>query len=59
MAMPGLALRSVAMCFRARIACIWPGPGSSDAILLVAAWASVEIVTLSGVVAQCIGRSGM
>jgi hypothetical protein len=44
----GLALRSVAMCFLARIAYIRPGSGFSEAMRLMAAWASVKIVTLSG-----------
>jgi hypothetical protein len=38
--MSGRALRSAAICFRARIAYFWPGPGSSDAISLMVAWAS-------------------
>jgi len=50
MTMPGLALRSVAMCFRACTAFCCPGPGSSDAIRLMAACASVKFVTCSGVV---------
>ena len=37
-------------CFLTWSVCIWPGPGSSEAIRLIAAWASVKIVTLSGVV---------
>jgi len=45
MVMPGLALRSTAMCFRAWIAYCCPGPGSSDAMRLMAACASVKIVT--------------
>ena len=48
MVMPGLALRSMAMCFRAWIAYCCPGPGSSDTIRLMAACASVKIVTRSG-----------
>jgi len=50
MPMSGLALCSVAICFRAWRAYCCPGPGSSDAIRLMAACASVKIVTLSGVV---------
>jgi hypothetical protein len=46
----GRSLRSVAMCFLACIPYIWPGPGSSEAMRLMTAWASVKIVTLSGVV---------
>jgi hypothetical protein len=52
MVMSGLALRSAAMCFLAWIAYIWPGPGSSEAMRLMAVWASVKIVTLSGVVCR-------
>ena len=47
---PGLAFHSVAMCFRAWRAYCCPGPGSSDAIHLMAACASVKIVTRSGAV---------
>jgi len=50
MMMPGLALRSAAMCFLAWSAYCWPGPGSSETIRLMAAWASMKIVTLSGMV---------
>ena len=50
MVMRGLALRSEAICFRAGRAYCCPGPGSSDAICLMAACASVKIVTRSGVV---------
>jgi hypothetical protein len=50
--MSGRVLRSAAMCFRARIAYFWPGPGSSDAIRLMAAWASVKMVTLAGTVCR-------
>jgi len=50
MTMPGLALRSVAMCFRAWRAYCCPGPGASDAIRPMAACASVKMVTRSGVV---------
>jgi len=39
MMMPGLALRSASMCFLAWSAYIWPGPGSSEAIRLMAACA--------------------
>jgi len=46
----GLALRSVVMCPLAWTANIWLGLGSSEAKRLTAAWASVKIVTLSGVV---------
>jgi len=37
------------MYFLAWSAYCWPGPGSSDAILLMTACASVKIVTRSGV----------
>jgi len=50
MMIPGLALRSVAICFRAWRAYYCPGPGSSDAIRLMAACASVKIVIRCGVV---------
>jgi len=47
--MPGLALRSIVMCFHAwRVYC-WLVPGSSDAIHLIAGYISVKIVTYSGV----------
>ena len=49
MTIPGLALRSVLMCLRAWRAYCCPGPGSSDAIRLIAACASVKMVTRSGV----------
>jgi len=47
MMIPGLAFLSVAMCLRAWRAYCCPGPGSSDAIRLMAACASVKIVTRS------------
>jgi len=50
MVMSGRALRSAAMCFLACIAYIQPKPGSSKAMRLMAAWASVKAVTPSGVV---------
>ena len=50
MTMPGRAFRSVAMCVLAWSVYCWPGPGSSEAIRLMAAWASVKILTRSGVV---------
>ena len=49
-AMRGRDRRSAAMCFRARMASCCPGPGSSDAIRLMAACAPEKIVTRSGVV---------
>jgi hypothetical protein len=48
MMMPGRTLRRAAMCLRAWIAYIWPGPGSSEAMRLMAAWMSVKMATLSG-----------
>ena len=45
MVIPGLAFRSAAMCFLACSAYCWPGPGSSVAMRLMAAWASEKIVT--------------
>ena len=45
----GRALRSTAMFLLAWSAYIWPGPGSSEAIRVMAAWAFVNIVALSGV----------
>jgi len=50
MMLPGLALRNVAMCYLAWSMNRWPGPGSSETIRLMAAWASVKIVIRSGVV---------
>jgi len=50
MMIPGLALRSRATCFPAWSAYRWPGPGSSEAIRLMAACASVKFVTRSGIV---------
>jgi len=50
MMIPGLARRSEAMSFLASSAYCWLGTGSSEAIRLMAAWASVEIVIRSGVV---------
>jgi len=50
MMIPGLALRSEATGFLAWIAYYWPGPGSSEAIRLMAACAWVKIVTRSGIV---------
>jgi len=47
----GLADRGVAICSLAWIAYFCPGPGSSDAMRLMAAWASMKIVTLSGGIA--------
>jgi len=38
-----------AMCFLAWSAYFWLGPGSSEAVRLMAAWASVMTVTRSGV----------
>ena len=55
MVVSGLALRSTAMCFLAWSAYIWPGPDSSEAIRLTAAWASVKIVIHPGAVSP---RSG-
>jgi len=52
MAMSGLAFRSAAIRFLAWIAYIWLGPGSSEAIRLMPAWASVKIVILSGVICR-------
>jgi hypothetical protein len=52
MMIPGLALRSAAMCFQVWIAYIWPGPDSSEAMRLMADWASVKMVTFSGVVCR-------
>jgi hypothetical protein len=46
--MPVLALRSATMYFLAWTANIWPGPGSSEDVRWIAAYASVKIVTLSG-----------
>ena len=46
----GLARSSAAMCFLGWSAYCWSGPGSSEAIRLMAAWASVKIVTRSGIV---------
>ena len=34
------------MCFQPMIAYFWPGPGSSEVILQMAAWASVKMVTV-------------
>jgi hypothetical protein len=48
--MPAWAHRKAAMFFRAWIAHISPGPGSSDAIRLMATCASVKMATLSGIV---------
>jgi len=49
----GLTLRrSTVICWLARIAYVWPGPGSSAATPLLAAWASVKIVTLSSALAR-------
>jgi len=42
MTIPGLDWRNMEMCFRARRACSCPGPGSSDAIRLIAACASED-----------------
>jgi len=50
MTIPGLALGSVAMYILAWNAYIWPGPGSFEAIRLMAGFATVKIVTLSGVI---------
>jgi len=57
MTMPGLVLRSVAMCFRASRAYCRPGTGSSDAIRLMAACASEKMVTRSGVAFLCAASS--
>jgi hypothetical protein len=48
MVMPGRALRSDGIYFRAGIAYMRPGLGSSDAIRLMATWASVTMVTIHG-----------
>ena len=45
MVMSGTFLQSMAMCSLASSAYFCPGPGSSDAILRTAAWASVNMVT--------------
>jgi len=58
MVMSGPDRRRVAIYFRAWSAYFWSGPGSSEAIRLMAAWASVKIVTRSGVVLQCAGEGG-
>jgi len=50
MMMPSLTQRSAAMCFRALRAYCCPGPGSSDAIRLMATCASVKTATRSGTV---------
>jgi len=50
MVMSGPAFGSTAMRFLARSAYIWPRPGSSEAIHLMAAYVLVKIVTCSGVV---------
>jgi len=50
--MPSPALHSAATGPLAQITCIWLGAGSSGAMRLKAAWASVKIVTLSGVVCR-------
>jgi len=50
MILPGLALRREAMCFCDWRAYFCPRPGSSDAIRLMAACASVKLVTRFGVV---------
>jgi len=42
------------MCFLASEACTWPGPGSSEVIRRISAWASVEIVTPS----ECVAPAG-
>jgi len=53
MTIPGLTLRSMAMCFRAWRAHCCPGPGLSDAIRLMAACASEKRVTRSGGTLLC------
>jgi len=50
--MSSLALRSIAVYFMAWIVCIWPGPGSLEAMRLMAAWTSVKVVILSDVVCR-------
>jgi hypothetical protein len=52
--MPGLALLSAAM-WLARV--IWLGLGSSEAMRLIATWASVKIVTRSGAVCHLVAVS--
>ena len=53
MVMSGFARRSAAICFRTWMAYCCPGPGSSDAICLIAACASEKMVTSSGVAFLC------
>jgi len=53
MVMPGLARRSAAISLRTWMAYFFPGPGSSDAIRLMAACASEKVVPRSRVVFLC------
>jgi len=58
MAESGLAFLSTAMCFLAWSAYFWPGPVSSEAIRLLATFASVKTVTRFGVVCSLEAVSG-